>query len=113
MNLIIDIGNTRAKLAVFEDDNIIDKTVVSFISKSVLEDIYKKFDIDKIILSTVKPVIEDVIINTIDNWNKLFIRLSYKTVLPIKNDYKTPKTLGQDRIASVVGATYFFQMNIV
>lgn len=108
MNLIIDIGNTRTKIAIFDQSSIIKKMVVSDISNSLLSDINNEFCIHGIIISTVKRIVDDVIINTINKWNKLFIQLSYETNLPIGNDYKTPETLGQDRIASVIGATHFF-----
>ena len=35
-----------------------------------------------------------------------FIELNHTTSLPIKNLYKTPETLGKDRLAAVVGASY-------
>lgn len=108
MNLIIDIGNTRTKIAVFGKKTIIEKITVDALSKSVLNDIYKTFNIEGIILSTVKPNVDKNVIDLINAWGKLFIQLSHETNLPIQNDYKTPKTLGQDRIASVIGATHFF-----
>jgi type III pantothenate kinase len=108
MNLIIDIGNTRTKIAVINEVTIIKKIVVSGISKSLLEDIKDTFNIQGIILSTVKSAVDKNVIDTINDWGKLFIQLSHETNLPIQNDYKTPKTLGQDRIASVIGATHLF-----
>ncbi len=32
------------------------------------------------------------------------LNLDYRTPLPIKNQYKTPKTLGKDRLAAIMGA---------
>lgn len=40
--------------------------------------------------------------------NYKFIELSGKTSLPVKNLYKTPETLGKDRIANAAGANYYF-----
>jgi type III pantothenate kinase len=108
MNLIIDIGNTRTKVAVFDKQVIIEKITVEELSQSLLNDIYKTFNIERIILSTVKLDIDKNVISLINDWGKLFILLSHETKLPIQNHYKTPKTLGQDRIASVIGATHFF-----
>jgi type III pantothenate kinase len=108
MNLIIDIGNTRTKIAIVNKTIIIQKMIVSDITVSLLQKLNKTFLIEGIILSTVKPEVDKNVIDLINNWDKLFILLSYETNLPIQNDYKTPKTLGQDRIASVIGATHFF-----
>lgn len=108
MNLIIDIGNTRTKIAIVNKTIIIQKMIVSDVTVSLLQKLNKTFLIEGIILSTVKPEVDKNVIDLINNWDKLFILLSYETNLPIQNDYKTPKTLGQDRIASVIGATHFF-----
>ncbi len=37
-----------------------------------------------------------------------FIELDHNTPLPIANLYKTPETLGRDRIAAAVGANYLY-----
>ena len=108
MNLIIDIGNTRTKVAIIDGAMIIEKTIVSELSVALLQNFNKTFLIKGIILSTVKPEVDKNVIDLINDWGKLFIQLSHETNLPIQNDYKTPKTLGQDRIASVIGATHFF-----
>lgn len=108
MNLIIDIGNTRTKVAVFDKQVVVEKITVEELSQSLLNNIYKTFNIEGIILSTVKLDIDKNVISLINDWGKLFIQLSHETKLPIQNHYKTPKTLGQDRIASVIGAAHFF-----
>ena len=55
MNLIIDIGNTKAKLAVFVDDNII--KCESFNTENIIEAIdhfiNKNKNIDRAIISNV------------------------------------------------------------
>lgn len=37
-----------------------------------------------------------------------YLRLTHKTALPIKNQYKTPKTLGRDRLSVAVAAAGIF-----
>lgn len=108
MNLIIDIGNTRAKVAVFDKQTIVAKKIVETVSTSLLNEIYETFNIEGIMLSTVKSDIDKNVLETINSWGKLFIPLTHDVNLPIQNEYKTPKTLGQDRIAAVIGATHFF-----
>lgn len=46
------------------------------------------------------------VVNTLNRLSEHFILFDYKTPLPIANRYETPDTLGQDRIASAVGAAY-------
>lgn len=101
MNLIIDVGNTYTKLAVFELDNMLEKVVVE------TEDILKKIkkiqkkysEIEKAILSSVGKIDENDF-SYLKKEFKLEV-LNHKTNLPFKNLYTTPKTLGIDRIALV------------
>ncbi len=62
----------------------------------------KKFATNTCIISTVKkslPRYYDFL-----NRTKKCIELTHKTKLPINNKYKTPKTLGRDRLAAAIGA---------
>jgi type III pantothenate kinase len=59
------------------------------------------------ILSSVKPVGNELLQFLSGNFD-LFIELDHQTKLPIKNLYKTPETLGKDRIAAAVGANELF-----
>lgn len=102
LNLIIDIGNTRTKLAVFDDSKIIKKWIWYDWGVKELKLILKKWGIKTVSLSTVRDINEKVE-HFLKN-NYFYIRLSEKTPLPITNQYKTPKTLGRDRVAAIVGA---------
>jgi len=100
MNLIIDIGNTRTKVAVF-NNNVINKLQI-FDSNTF--DINKLLDNNfsqPIILSSVKSEIKSI------NSTSTTIFFDNKTPLPIKNDYKS-ETIGGDRLASAVGASTLF-----
>ena len=63
--------------------------------------------LDQAILSSVKPVDEELIRFLSQNF-QLFIELDHHTPLPIENLYETPETLGKDRIAAAVGANELF-----
>lgn len=109
MNLIIDIGNTRTKIAIFDiGHTIVHKIYEKDITGQLLDDIKQNYKIQGIIVSTVKQEMNAIIEQRFKKWNKPYIRLSHTTPLPIENTYKTPETLGQDRIAAVIGATHFF-----
>ena len=108
MNLIIDVGNTRVKSAVFEEDTL--KEVVFFDKKRIvseLKKISKKFQITSGILSTVSSISENKLKSL--HKNVSFMVLSSETKVPFTNCYQTPKTLGVDRIALVSNAVNKFK----
>ena len=107
MNLIIDVGNTSVKAAVFENNTLID--LVFFDQSSLLSEIKKitkKYVISEGILSNVALLSEI----TLKSLHKIVqIRtLSSSTKVPFVNRYQTPKTLGVDRIALATAAVSQF-----
>lgn len=107
MNLVIDFGNTLKKIAIFEGNELIKFFVYKKFNLSHLKKIAEKYsDINSAIISSVV----DYPLN-IDDYlkeNFYFIHLDQKTLLPVCNKYKSPSTLGYDRIAAVVAATKKF-----
>ncbi|PHS68494.1 MAG: pantothenate kinase [Flavobacterium sp.] len=106
MNLIIDIGNTLIKLAVFDGNEIVVKKNTfknEFIK--VLEEISKNYtSIKDVIVSSVGNFSEDEL-SRIKKMCNLFV-LTDNAKIPFKNKYATPKTLGVDRIALVASASF-------
>lgn len=104
MNLVVDIGNTKVKAAVFESD-----TLVSFLSfeesdfEQFITSFQKEYSITACILSSVKK--DERGIHKILEEIPFFLRLDHTTQIPFVNLYRTPTTLGIDRIALVAGAT--------
>ncbi|MBT7619486.1 MAG: type III pantothenate kinase, partial [Flavobacteriales bacterium] len=98
MNLIIDIGNTLVKYAVFNNDQLVEILKTSEIETGKVNTLIKEFDIKNVIISSVRKEM---------NWNLdvEMIHLSHKTNLPINLNYKTPETLGRDRIANIVAVS--------
>ncbi len=62
---------------------------------------------NKAILCSTKEV-DKVLIQFLKENFKQFIELNYQTKLPIANLYKTPETLGKDRLATAIGANELF-----
>jgi len=103
MNLIIDVGNTRIKTAVFKDGKMIHNeslTTNSFVSDAIK--IVKKYNCTNAIISSVGSVNKSQIAELRAEIN--LIALDYNTKVPFVNQYATPKTLGVDRIALVSSA---------
>lgn len=101
MNLVIDVGNSSVKLAVFEETKILFKKTITldFISKhlDLLQKEYKS--INKAIISSVGKLKNTDIEYVKKHFN--LIQLDASTKVPFKNCYETPKTLGMDRVALV------------
>jgi len=103
MNLIIDIGNTLTKIAVFDGKEIKETFSVETLNTTVLNKIFiQNSQINSAVLSSVKKP---------DNKTLQFIKRRFpllefnnNTPIPIKIKYQTPDTLGPDRIAAVMGA---------
>ena len=108
MNLVIDIGNTFIKLAVFQKNTLQEKILIQRQNFSAgLQNIFNEYHkspykIDKAILSSVAeteiPWPDDLQVPP-----NLLI-LVPDTPLPFINRYKSPQTLGNDRKALVAAA---------
>jgi type III pantothenate kinase len=107
MDLVIDLGNTNKKLAIFD--------------KGKMTGIYEFPDLD---LETLRsfteshPGIERCILSSVIDHPRsvtdflrerfFFIELDDRTPVPVINRYKTPGTLGKDRLAAAVAAASIF-----
>lgn len=107
MNLTIDIGNTRIKLGIYDGGQLVERQT------------WEEWELEKLIFLTTNQNVQNVILSNVGRavpaaiedflvHNFFFIRLDTQTPLPIQNAYKTPETLGKDRIAAVVGAFDMF-----
>ncbi len=108
MNLIIDVGNTFVKLAVFNGDKIEYKKQVELILIiDEVKAIKNNFKLIKhAVISSVGNLKSDAVA-VIKQYFDVLI-LDANTNLPFKNLYKTPKTLGVDRIALVCASVQQF-----
>lgn len=98
--ITIDEGNTITKLALFEGDDLVLKENNVSVER-VLE---LASNCDRLIVSSVKKDSEYGALAE----KKDVLVLNSTTPIPVLNCYKTPNTLGNDRIALVVGATVHY-----
>ena len=104
MDLVVDQGNTICKLAFFErKDEPVDVMTCLELEISFLEELISRWHPEACILSSVK-ILRPEIAAFLEANIPCFLLLSSQTPLPIRNSYKTPRTLGLDRIAAAVGA---------
>lgn len=108
-NLIVDIGNTNTKLAIFDQQHTIlfNDIVLPSQLAPTLSFLNSKFSISRSIVSNVAGSIP----TELNDFLKLIpfhMELNASTSLPIMNAFQTPETLGVDRIAAVVAASQLY-----
>jgi len=112
-NLVIDIGNTFTKVAVFKQDELLWTNHYKSVDNSFADAIIDQYQINQAIISTVKKAVE--------GWQPILaekipvIYFNRQMAAGINNLYRTPQTLGLDRLAAVIGAVKCFpsQNNLV
>ena len=104
MNLCIDQGNSRTKVALMTDEGkMINHFIYKSFSSAEVERLFDLYDItDSIICSVVN--IEAAVVNTLAQRSQHFVLFDHRTPVPVINCYETPGTLGLDRLAAAVGA---------
>ena len=110
MNLVVDIGNTSTKLAVFDGTNRISLSRIDDLSLETLEQTVAGVEISRAIISSVRtlpPSFGEIFFPDIPYIHLL----SHKSKLPFRIEYETPDTLGSDRIAAAAGAFTLFPLS--
>ncbi len=104
-NLVIDQGNSSAKVALFEEGEMVWSRKYETFSVAEAKVLLAEWNVRQAILSTVRSEDADLsafLRQSLSKW----VVLDDKTPVPIGNLYKTPSTLGRDRLAVCVGANY-------
>ncbi|WP_294471037.1 type III pantothenate kinase [uncultured Bacteroides sp.] len=107
MNLIIDIGNTTAKVALFDGGEMVEVFTESNQSLGCLQSLCSRFSIERGIVATVIDLSEQIR-SELAALTFPLLWLDQHTPLPVVNLYETPETLGYDRMAAVLGANERF-----
>jgi len=104
--LVIDIGNTLVKLAVFNGPVLIEANHYSEVDDDLLTQLINQHQIDKAIVSSVKKEPEA----WLSQLEKLIPLTRFERSMAggINNHYRTPQTLGLDRLAAVIGARHLY-----
>ncbi len=105
MNLVIDYGNTAAKVAIFDQSKLVEK--LSFTSKEELHRFVLATKAENFIVSSVNADADQICDWALHAKQKFVLR--HTLPLPITVLYKTPHTLGVDRIAGACGAVQLFR----
>lgn len=107
MDLVIDIGNTRCKVGIF---NIIGEMLFfenfENLSLSRLQFLCDEYKVRRSILSSVRKEDPELITSLASNTQHVLF--SHTSKLPITVAYHTPQTLGLDRLAGAVASCQSF-----
>tara|TARA_B100001758_G_scaffold217594_1_gene204497 strand:+ start:705 stop:1421 length:717 start_codon:yes stop_codon:yes gene_type:complete len=105
LKLVIDIGNTNIKLALFDDKRAIKFSNIYNCNLKEIQAFVDKVVVKSSIISSVRDLNSDIL-RIASYFNAIIF--SYETPVPIINNYKSPDTLGNDRLAAVVGAAFLY-----
>lgn len=105
MNLIIDIGNTRVKAALFKENQLFELRIFDSVSELLSDLSFIKQAQNAIIGS----VVEDLtLFNSALNSVIPTLTFTHQTKIPLLNLYHSASTLGSDRLAAAVGANMLY-----
>lgn len=108
MNLIIDIGNTLAKLAVIDGGRIVAQQSAGRFHPAMADTMLTAWPgVDKAVVCSTRGDAEAVAA-MVRPKVRYCLEFTPRTPVPIRNDYHTPETLGRDRLAAAVGAAELF-----
>ncbi len=108
MILTIDVGNTRIKSAVFENNTLIEASVFSNENfQTGIENILNGNKKIKILVIASVGKLEKQAFESFSNRVKVYF-ISRESAFPFQNNYATPSTLGIDRMVLAAGAVLQF-----
>jgi type III pantothenate kinase len=105
-NLVIDIGNSSQKIAVFEQRNLVHTEITTSLDSQKLAQTLAQYPCSHSIISSVKQ--EVAALEQYLAQQTTYIRFSAETPTPIDNQYQSPETLGVDRLAAMVAVSALF-----
>lgn len=112
MNLIIDIGNTRIKAALFENAELKHFFVFDSTNALIEAGLFESYPVKNCIVASVVDNVEPFI-DQLKEKTPTFVFTS-QMPLPLVNLYQSANTLGSDRLAAAVGgASLFPDKNVV
>ena len=94
-------------MAVFDGGRIVEVVYDSNLTLERLPEVCRTYTIEKAIVATVIDLSREVL-SQLEGMAVPILWLNEKTSLPVENLYETPRTLGYDRMAAVVGANEQF-----
>jgi type III pantothenate kinase len=113
ITLCFDFGNTRKKVAVFENDTILTTITIEDDTEAAIEKLLQTYKPQKTILSSV--VHHNIVIEPILAAHSTFHKLQHTSTLAFTIPVGKPETVGADRLAMCSAAVRFYpnQNNLI
>ncbi len=105
--LTIDQGNSVAKLALWDDSRVVRHACVDRLTARSIEEFAGEVHLRAALYCSVAIEVSAVM-DELKTLATKVLRLSARMPLPLKIDYRSPCSLGADRIAAAVGAMTLF-----
>ncbi len=106
-NLIIDIGNTSVKYAVLEQEQLCCLKRSENPDPTLIEGLLAEFAPGRAILCSTRQEPTEVV-DLLHARGVEVVRFEADTPTPLCNAYRSPRTLGRDRLAAAVGAAALY-----
>jgi len=106
-NLVIDVGNTRTKIAIFENRKLVKLDILEFLSEEKVSEYLVSYKISCSIFSSVTASLSEI--ESLLKRETNYIKFSTSIPTAIDLQYKSPETLGLDRFAAVIAAQCLFK----
>lgn len=111
MRLIIDVGNTNIKLALFNENNIIKLFLAPKISQKLVREIMSDYPGIKTVFSCSTNQENKIEKKLFANYPVRFFELNSINNTPFSSSYQGK--LGEDRLALSVGGMFFYGQNVL
>jgi type III pantothenate kinase len=105
-SIILDIGNSLTKLSVTDGTKILYSTIYETLSN--LETVFILYPHITSGIYSASGTVPEGVEQFLDERLDYLIHFNSSTPIPIGNLYRTPETLGADRLAAAIGVNYFF-----
>jgi type III pantothenate kinase len=105
INLAIDIGNTRTKVAFFEVNKLMHEQIID--NENQWHALIKNFKPQYAVMSAVGAG-ADAVTAILSVLKVSLLQVNYQTPLPFTINYNTPQTLGMDRVAAIAAAQFLY-----
>lgn len=113
MNLLVDIGNTLVKCAVTERGDVIAECRAERLTADVVDSLLADRSVERAIVSSTRGAASEVVAEVRRRVGHC-LEFTQRTPVPIGNAYRSPETLGLDRLAAAVGvATLYPNRNVL
>ncbi len=105
INLAIDIGNTRTKVAFFEANKLMHEQIID--NENQWQALIKNFKPQYAVMSAVGAG-ADAVSAILSALKVSLLQVNSQTPFPFTINYNTPQTLGMDRVAAIAAAQFLY-----